>query len=111
MWNPPPTIEKVNNNDTLVISGELRDLIPLFMKTRRNEVDSLRGALASANYERIRQLAHRMRGVGNSYGFAQVSMLGKYIEECALTGDRTLLEKLISEYAGYLANVQIAYAE
>jgi hypothetical protein len=38
-------------------------------------------------------------------------MLGKYIEECALTGDRALLEKLISEYAGYLANVQIAYAE
>jgi len=47
--------------------------------------------------------------VGNSYGFARVSTIGKYIEDGARSGDRAALQASISEYGDYLSKVQIAY--
>jgi len=59
--------------------------------------------------EQLRQLGHRMKGVGNSYGFAQVSVLGQEIEDGARSGDRASLEAHIAQYGDYLSKVQIAF--
>ena len=93
----------------VTVTKDLADLIPVFMKNRHKELDALRVALAAADFEQLRQLGHRMKGVGNSYGFAHVSTLGKYIEDGARSGDRAALQATIGEYQDYLAKVQIAY--
>jgi HPt (histidine-containing phosphotransfer) domain-containing protein len=93
----------------VTVAKDLADLIPVFMKNRHKELDALRAALAAADFEQLRQLGHRMKGVGNSYGFTHVSTLGKYIEDGARSGDRAALEASISEYQDYLSKVQIAY--
>ena len=93
----------------VTVAKDLEDLIPVFMKNRHKELDALRVALASADFEQLRQLGHRMKGVGNSYGFERVSTIGKYIEDGARSGDRAALQASISEYQDYLAKVQIAY--
>jgi len=93
----------------VTVAKDLEDLIPTFMKNRSKEVEALRAALAAGNMEQLRQLGHRMKGVGNSYGFELVSTLGKQIEDGAKAGDRAGLEARIAEYADYLARVQIVY--
>jgi HPt (histidine-containing phosphotransfer) domain-containing protein len=93
----------------VTVQKDLEDLIPVFMSNRRKEVDALRVALAAADFEQLRQLGHRMKGVGNSYGFAQVSDFGKHIEDGARSGDRTLLEATIVKYGDFLGKVQITY--
>src|SRR5207244_6100639 len=93
----------------VVVAKDLEDLIPVFMGNRRKEVETLRVALASADFEQLRQLGHRMKGVGNSYGFNHVSTLGKYIEDGARSGDRAGLASRIAEYADYLSKVKIVY--
>jgi HPt (histidine-containing phosphotransfer) domain-containing protein len=93
----------------VTVAKDLADLIPVFMKNRHKELDTLRVALAAADFEQLRQLGHRMKGVGNSYGFAHVSTLGKYIEDGARSGDRASLQASITEYGEYLTKVQIAY--
>ena len=87
----------------------LADLIPTFMNNRKKELEALRAALAAADFEQLRHLGHRMRGVGNSYGFERVSDIGRNIEEGAKTGDKTGLEQQIANYGDYLSRVQIAY--
>ena len=100
----------MNADDIKVtVTKDIADLIPVFMKNRHKELDALRVALAAADFEQLRQLGHRMKGVGNSYGFTHVSTLGKYIEDGAKSGDRAALAATISEYDEYLAKVQIAY--
>ncbi|MBW8905869.1 MAG: Hpt domain-containing protein [Betaproteobacteria bacterium] len=94
---------------TVTVARDLEDLIPVFMSNRRKELDTLRVALAAADFDQLRQLGHRMKGVGNSYGFSHVSTLGKHIEEDARSGDRAALESRIGEYAEYLAKVQIVF--
>jgi HPt (histidine-containing phosphotransfer) domain-containing protein len=93
----------------VTVAKDLEDLIPVFMKNRHKELDTLRVALASADFEQLRQLGHRMKGVGNSYGFARVSTLGKSIEDGARSGDRAALQASITEYQDYLSKVQITY--
>jgi len=93
----------------VTVAKDLADLIPVFMKNRHKELDTLRAALAAANFEQLRQLGHRMKGVGNSYGFTHVSTLGKYIEDGARSGDRAALQASIDEYQDYLSKVRITY--
>ena len=93
----------------VIVAKDLEDLIPVFMSNRKKELDALRVALAAADFEQLRQLGHRMKGVGNSYGFARVSDLGKHVEDGARSGDRASLEAVIADYSEYLSKVQITY--
>jgi HPt (histidine-containing phosphotransfer) domain-containing protein len=93
----------------VTVAKDLEDLIPTFMKNRSKELETLRAALAAGDFEQLRQLGHRMKGVGNSYGFEKVSTLGRQIEDGAKTGDRAGLATRIAEYTDYLARVQIVY--
>ena len=87
----------------------LEDLIPTFMRNRQKEHDALKVALAASDFEQLRQLGHRMKGVGNSYGFTHISTIGKRVEDGARAGDRAGLAATIGEYGEYLSRVQITY--
>ncbi len=93
----------------VTVAKDLEDLIPTFMKNRRKELETLGAALAAGDMEQLRLLGHRMKGVGNSYGFEKVSELGKQIEDGAKVTNRASLEALIVEYTDYLARVTIVY--
>jgi HPt (histidine-containing phosphotransfer) domain-containing protein len=91
------------------VAKDLQDLIPGYLNNRKKELDTLRAALAAADFEQLRQVGHRMRGVGNSYGFERVSSLGKEIEDGARSGDKASLEAHIAAYGDYLSKLQVAY--
>ena len=97
------------NIHTVIISKDLADLIPVFFRNRQKEVEALRSALAAGDFEQLRQLGHRMKGVGNSYGFAKVSEIGKRVEDGARAGDKTAIDACVGEYADFLSKVQIVY--
>ena len=94
---------------TVVVAKDLEDLIPTFMTNRTKELDTLRTALGAGDMEQLRQLGHRMKGVGNSYGFEHISVLGKQIEDGAKIKNLSGLEALIVDYKDYLARVKIIY--
>lgn len=98
-----------DNAYTVVVGKDLEDLVPVFMDNRKKEVETLRAALNALDFEQLRQLGHRMKGVGNSYGFSKVSELGKSIEDGARSGDRDALNAMIADYADYLARVKVVY--
>ena len=94
---------------TVTLARDFQDLIPEFIENRRRELAALRGALAAGRYEELSELGHRMRGIGTSYGFERVSILGAQIEDQAGTADREGLAARIAEYAEYLARVKVVY--
>ena len=94
---------------TVIVAKDLEDLIPTFMTNRNKELETLRTALGAGDMEQLRQLGHRMKGVGNSYGFELISVLGKQIEDGAKARDIPGLEARIAEYMDYLARVAIVY--
>ena len=96
-------------NYTAVVAKDLEDLIPVFLKNRAKELDSLKAAVGAGDFEQLKQLGHRMKGVGNSYGFAPISEYGKTIEEGAKASDKAIVEACITTYADYLAKVTVVY--
>jgi len=97
------------NNHTVIVAKDLADLIPVFFQNRQKEIETLRSALSAGDYEQLRQVGHRMKGVGNSYGFAKVSEIGRRVEDSARSGDKPGIDACISEYADYLSKVQVVY--
>jgi HPt (histidine-containing phosphotransfer) domain-containing protein len=93
----------------VTVAKDLADLIPVFFRNRQKELETLRAAIAAADFEQLRHLGHRMKGVGNSYGFAAVSYIGKRIEAGARCTDRSAIDQCIGEYAEYLAKVQVVF--
>ncbi len=68
-----------HDKHTVTVAKDLADLIPVFFKNRQKELETLRAVHAAKDYEQLRQLGHRMKGVGNSYGFARISEMGSEI--------------------------------
>ena len=93
----------------VTVDKDLADLIPVFFQNRKKEIATLRTALAAGDFEQLRQLGHRMKGVGNSYGFAVVSEIGKRVEDGARAGDKAAIDECIAEYSDYLSKVQVVY--
>ena len=91
------------------VAKGVEDLIPTYMKNRNKELETLRTALAAGDLEQLGRLGHRMKGVGEPYGFDKVSALGKQIEDGAKAGNRAALEERIAEYTDYLLRVRIVY--
>ena len=94
---------------TVTVAKDLEDLIPTFMTNRGKELETLRTALGAGDMEQLRQLGHLMKGVGNSYGFELISVLGKQIEDGAKVKDLPGLDACIKEYKDYLARVTVVY--
>ena len=94
---------------TAIVDKDIADLIPMFLENRQTELETLRAALASSDLEQVRRIGHRMKGVGNSYGFAPISDLGKMIEDCAKANDAAGIGARLAEYADYLEKVKIVY--
>jgi len=94
---------------TVTVAKDLEDLIPTFMANRNKELEALRTALGGGDMEQLRQLGHRMKGVGNSYGFELISTLGKQIEDGAKAKDLSAIGAHIEEYTDYLARVKVVY--
>ena len=94
---------------TAVVAKDLEDLIPGFFKNRHKELEALRAALASGDWEQMRQLGHRMKGVGSSYGFEPISAIGKTIEDGAKNQDAAAMNGQLAEYADYLEKVKVVY--
>ena len=96
--------------DVLVPAG-VEDLVPTFMDNRRKELDALHRAAAAGDMEAILNIAHRMKGVGEPYGFLGVSTLGAEFHRAADQGDGRTLVSLVARYATYLREVRVSFEE
>ena len=94
---------------TVILARNLEELVPGFIENRRHELEELRRALQGGRYEQLGQLGHNMKGIGSTYGFDRVSLLGGQIEERAAASDRDGVAARIAEYADYLARVKVVY--
>ena len=88
---------------------DLEDLIPLFLENRNEDITALQEALGQGDFERVRVLAHNMRGAGGGYGFEAITQIGKHMEEAAKAQDASTITTGITALETYLARVQVVY--
>lgn len=89
------------------VDEELADLIPEFLENRRRNVEQITRLVQAGNYEELTRLGHTMKGVGGSYGFIEISEIGRGIEEAGARGDQQAITTLCERLAAYLAGVTV----
>ena len=82
------------------------DLLPVFLESRRSELDSLLNAVASNDLATVRRIARRMKDAGGPHGFAAISLIADDIDQAAQRPDRRKLLDLVQEYASYLSRMR-----
>ena len=67
------------------VPPEVEELVPEYLKQRSEDLDKLSTAIGAADYGTISRLAHQLKGSGASYGFHELSEIGKALERAAKT--------------------------
>lgn len=93
------------------IDPDLEDLIPDFLKNRHTDIETMRSALSSGDFETIKITGHSMKGSGGGYGFDRITDIGKGIEDAAKEKNGDEIKKQVNELASYLGRVSIVYEE
>ena len=91
------------------VDCELEDLMPLFMDTRKRDMDGLAKGLASKDFAALAVIGHGMKGSGGAFGFQLVTDIGAIIEDSALINDTDTIEKQLIVLRDYLARVEVQY--
>jgi HPt (histidine-containing phosphotransfer) domain-containing protein len=99
----------ISARPSVLVSDELRELIPRFLAHRRRELDELAAALACSDAETVRRLGHGLKGVGGGYGFDEITRIGDDLERAAREGRLAAAQALVRELADYLDTVEIRY--
>lgn len=92
--------------EALVPAG-VEDLLPAFLENRRNELAALKAAVATHDFATVLHIAHRMKGVGEPYGFPTISLIGVDLDGAVQRADMRRLLELVRQYATYLGSVRI----
>lgn len=85
--------------DDVDIPEEVADLVPGYLKKRREDLESLKSALQSSAFEVISKNAHSTKGSAGAYGFNNLGLIAAKIETLAK-------EKKAPEIAKELVNYQ-----
>lgn len=90
---------------------DIQDLIPGYLANRRQDLHTFRRALEHGDYDRIRGLAHTMKGSGGGYGFDDITAIAATMEQAAKSGDARAIAQCLEALSIYLDQVVVVYQE
>ncbi len=94
---------------TVHIGADLQDIVPTFLANRRNDLHTIRTALAEKDFDAIGILGHRMKGDGGGYGFQAISEIGGAMEMAAGRRDQPAIERYTAQLEDFLIRVTVMY--
>lgn len=91
------------------IDSRYQKLIPRYLENRSKDILNMKQYLIENKYEEIHQIGHELKGSGGMYGFDEISIIGKEIEDISLLKDKEKIEININKLENYLSNLNIVY--
>ena len=104
-----PSFHQSSDRLVVQVDPEIKDIVPIFLKNRLDDIESLSKALEERNFEAIRTLGHSMKGSGGGYGFQAITVIGQSLEQAAKCRSPREIERLVEELASYLERVEVVY--
>jgi len=80
----------------------LADLRAGYLDHRRAELSSLDQALENGDLTTLRKAGHNLKGMGQAYGFGELTDIGRALETAAKDGDTGSIEILLDQIDAYI---------
>lgn len=92
------------------IDTDLKDIVPEFMAIRTKDVTLLKSYIVNQDFDHIIKVGHRIKGSSASYGFLEMSEIGRQLEYAGKIKDLNLIKKYVESLENYLLSVEITYS-
>ncbi|PKB72031.1 MAG: hypothetical protein BZY87_02510 [SAR202 cluster bacterium Io17-Chloro-G6] len=102
-------METISEKIVIQVNPRIGDIVDSYLEHRNRDVNSLLDALDKGEFEQIRHLAHDLVGTGGSFGFEDMSLIGRSLESAAVNEETREIKLLVEDLAVYLSNVQVVY--
>ncbi len=93
------------------VDADLADLIPPYLKNRREEVPRVNALLAAGDFTALWGIAHRLHGSGGGFGLDFLTELGERMEKSAKALDKAALCAQAVELKEFLDSVEIRFVK
>ena len=103
---------KLNRSSkTIVVQVDPRigDIVDSYLEHRRQDLNSLLKALDRGEFEHIGHVAHDLVGTGASFGFEDMTQIGRCLESAVANRQTEEIKLLVEELAEYLSRVEVVY--
>ncbi len=94
----------------VTISNDLAELIPTYLSNKEKEQQKIASLAEEDDFAAIKVIAHGIKGSGGGYGFADLTEIGRKIEEAAKNSDKAAIQEWNQQLKIYLGNLKIDYA-
>ena len=93
----------------VTVDEDLKELAIEYIEKRRSEMTTWESLLAEKNFPNLSSLGHKMKGVGESYGFSDLTRLGAELETAAKACDLAKVTQTVTAIKDYVLNVEIKF--
>lgn len=103
---PMPARVKSPTLTYIEVDKDLMDLIPGYLKRRREEAQELSTRIVAQDFEWLKNTGHNLKGSGAGYGFKRLTEIGQSVEAAAKAQDIEALKQHAEELDAFLSNVR-----
>ena len=101
------SVAKKEDSQVIVNDPFAIRLMVRYLDKRKQDVRTLRAALANEDFESIQDKGHNLFGSGSAYGLDPISELGAALEKTAKKRDSAKIGQLIEKLEAFIYNVRI----
>jgi len=94
---------------TVQVEKDMQALVQRFLARKRGDLDRLRGALATDDFETMRRIGHDLKGSGEAFGFPELSGFGAEIERAAVSSNRQALRDQLTAVEQFLSHLRVTF--
>ena len=107
----PEDSERANVLPVLTVSVEkdLETLVNKFLARKREDLDRVRAALVTRDFETIRRIGHDLKGAGEGFGFPELSAFGAALERAAIARNERALKEQLAAVEQFLSRLRVTF--
>jgi HPt (histidine-containing phosphotransfer) domain-containing protein len=91
------------------VRKDLADLVSVFLRKRHDDLSVMPAAIQAGDFKSLRVWGHNLAGTGAAYGFQAITDVGRGLEEAAKAADAARIQRLSSQLADYLNDLEVVY--
>jgi HPt (histidine-containing phosphotransfer) domain-containing protein len=92
---------------TVRVEKDLEALVRKFLARKREDLDRVRSALATSDYETIRRIGHDLKGAGEGFGFPELSAFGAALERAAIAHNERASGEQLAAVEQFLSRLRV----
>jgi hypothetical protein len=105
------TPSKKGATGRVLVTEDMIELRSLYIGYLRNEIGSFKSLLARKDLDQIKELGHRLKGSGGTYGFHRISELGETIQYLETDVDWKDVEGLLLQLIELYDQIRISQGD